>query len=342
MKPTISIIIPVYNVAEYITECLQSVMRQTCKGAFECILVDDCGTDDSIAIAEQLITDYNSAKSQEQTTESKFEFKILHHDHNRGLSAARNTGTDAATGDYIYYLDSDDYISDDCLEVLVKPLKEKEYDMVLGDLEMFGKPRPITFLPQEEGEIMGNENIFSRFYAPRMIYVMAWNKLVKASLFKQYDLSFLEGQLHEDELWTYKCCCAIQALYVSKHITYFYRIRENSITDDYNRNLPKRQSSCYATIDYVLNHPAQVSKHLYDFCSVYYLGVYLRNVIEEKESFQQTYIALRKKLDYHPLSYWKKGSLSMRDIRHQFHLVLPPVLGYYYLRLRRLKHILIK
>ena len=108
--------------------------------------------------------------------------------------------------------------------------------MVLGNLEMFGNPRNITFLPQKEGEIIGNENIFSRFNAPRMIYVMAWNKLVKRSLFLQHNLSFLEGQLHEDELWTYKCCCVIhQSLYVSKQITYYYCIRGNSITAKYSR-----------------------------------------------------------------------------------------------------------
>ena len=122
--PKISIIIPIYNVAEYITECLQSVMRQTYKGEIECILVDDCGKDKSISVAEQLISDYKG----------QIEFRILHHEHNRGLSAARNTGTDAATGDYIYYLDSDDYISDDCIEVLTQPLEVCEYDMVLGDI----------------------------------------------------------------------------------------------------------------------------------------------------------------------------------------------------------------
>lgn len=94
-QPKISIIIPVYNVAEYITECLQSVIRQTYQGEIECIIVEDCGTDNSIAVAERLIAEYRGS----------IEFRILHHERNRGLSAARNTGTDAATGDYIYYLD---------------------------------------------------------------------------------------------------------------------------------------------------------------------------------------------------------------------------------------------
>lgn len=328
----ISIIIPVYNVEGYITECLQSVMRQTYKGEIECILVDDCGKDKSISVAEQLISDYKG----------QIEFCILHHEHNRGLSAARNTGTDAATGNYIYYLDSDDYISDDCLEVLAEPLKKREYDMVLGDLEMFGNPRPITFLPQEEGAIIGNEEIFSRFYSPRMIYVMAWNKLVKRSLFKQYDLSFLEGQLHEDELWTYKCCKVIQSLYVSKQITYYYRIRENSITAEYSRQLKKRFDSCCDTIDYVLDHPALVQKDLYDQCAVYYFGVYLRNAFDENFDYWHSYSALRKKFDYHPYRLLLKRKIKGVEIKRQLHFFLPPILGYGYLKLKRLKKILIK
>lgn len=86
----VSIIVPVYNVAPYIKDCLQSVMRQTYKGSMECLIVDDCGTDESIAIVERMLAEYDGP----------IYFQILHHDHNRGLSAARNTGTMQATGDY--------------------------------------------------------------------------------------------------------------------------------------------------------------------------------------------------------------------------------------------------
>ena len=96
----LSIIIPVYHVAPYIEDCLRSVMRQTYQGAMECLIVDDCGTDDSMAIAERTIATY----------EGPIVFQVLHHERNRGLSAARNTGTLAAKGDYLYYLDSDDEI----------------------------------------------------------------------------------------------------------------------------------------------------------------------------------------------------------------------------------------
>ena len=110
----VSIIIPVYNVAPYIGDCLRSVMRQSYKGDVECILVDDCGLDESIVIAEQMIAEYDGP----------IQFKILHHDHNRGLSAARNTGTLQAKGDWIYYLDSDDEITEDCIEKMMTVVSE--------------------------------------------------------------------------------------------------------------------------------------------------------------------------------------------------------------------------
>lgn len=327
-KPKISIIIPVYKVEEYIVECLQSVMRQTYKGEIECILVDDCGMDNSIPVAEQFITKYKG----------RVAFKIVKHERNRGLSAARNTGTEIATGDYLYYLDSDDYISDDCLEVLTNPLIEKDYDMVVGDFKMFGKPRNIVFLPQKTGALIGKEAIFSAFYCPRMVFIMACNKLIKHSLYKQFDLTFKEGQLHEDELWTYKTIFALESMYVQQIVTYHYRIHENTITSDYSRNLKKRLDSCYDTIDYVLDHPASVDKELYDQCAVYYFGVYLRNAFDENFDYWKEYNSLRIRFDYHPYGLLLAGKIKGVEIKRQFHFFLPPCMGYGYLKLKRLKN----
>ena len=79
-KMKVSIVVPVYNVAPYIAECIQSVMHQSWQGALECIFVDDCGTDDSMAVVEKELQEYQGA----------IDFRILHHERNRGLSAARN------------------------------------------------------------------------------------------------------------------------------------------------------------------------------------------------------------------------------------------------------------
>ena len=102
----VSIIIPVYNVEPYIEECLLSVSSQTMTEGVECIIVDDCGKDNSMSIAERFIEEYIG----------KISFSIIHHGSNRGLSAARNTGIKAAKGEYVYFLDSDDTITADCIQ----------------------------------------------------------------------------------------------------------------------------------------------------------------------------------------------------------------------------------
>lgn len=213
----ITIVIPVYNVEPYISDCLQSVMRQTYLGPLECILVDDCGMDKSIEVAEHLIAEYDGP----------VEFKVLHHDHNRGLSAARNTGLDAAKGDYVYFLDSDDWISDDCVEKLAKPLQNEVFDIVVGDYITVGKLPYQLELSLPEGSY--HEKGISKTFCNQGVYVMAWNKLYSKEFLNKNRLRFEEGKVHEDEILAFEISCIEKSFYVVKSVTYYYRIRKNSI-----------------------------------------------------------------------------------------------------------------
>lgn len=324
--PKISVIIPVYNVELYIAECLQSVMRQTYKGELECVIVDDCGTDKSIEIAEQLIAAYDGS----------IVFRVLHHEHNRGLSAARNTGIAAISGDYLFFLDSDDYLSNDCFEVLTTPLQFMDYDMVIGDLQMTSNPYNIVYLPKEEGQIIGNTSIFHEFYVERTLYVMAWNKLIKTSLFKNNDLMFLEGQLHEDNLWTYKTLLCIDSIYVKRSMTYFYRIRnEGNIMSNCHSNAELRLWSFYQTVDYMLRNPAKVPKDDFDRCVAYHFGQFVRYNGHTKKSHRNEYVDLRRRFKFHPIRLFLTGRLPKHLMMVYAHLALPPLLGYSYLLLRK-------
>ena len=131
----ISIVIPVYNVAPYIGDCIRSVMHQTWQGPLECIFVDDCGTDNSMEIVRSII----------EENQGNIEFKIIRHKENRGLSAARNTGIAAATGDYVYFLDSDDEITPDCIEALAAPITASEpIDFTIGECRIEGTSQATT------------------------------------------------------------------------------------------------------------------------------------------------------------------------------------------------------
>lgn len=331
--PKISIIIPVYNVELYIPECLQSVMRQTYKGEIECIIVDDCGKDRSVEIAEQLVNTYNGP----------IEFRILHHEHNRGLSAARNTGTGAATGDYIYYLDSDDYISDDCMDVLSQPLKEYEYDMVIGNISSFGNNnRIISGLTTTTSAIKTNADIIHAFYIDKKIYFMAWNKLIRRDLFLNYDLKFIEGQLEEDELWTYKCCRGLKSLFIQNHTTYYYRLRDNGIMGMSKQNIKKHASSYLISLDYVFSHPLEATPDVWHKIILYYMTPYISLSIQPFENSYKQYRLLRQRIDYRPLKCWRHSEISLADVKHQFHFVLSPFCGYLYLKIRKYKQIIMR
>ena len=121
----VSIIIPIYNVEKYVAECLNSVISQTYDHSkIECIIVNDCTTDDSMDIVYEIIKKYDGGMS----------FIICRHEHNEGLSSARNTGIEVAKGNYIFFIDSDDYIYPNSLELLLNASKIYGYsDMVVGN-----------------------------------------------------------------------------------------------------------------------------------------------------------------------------------------------------------------
>ena len=103
----ISIIVPIYGVEPYIKKCLISIMSQSLTSGVECILVNDCTKDESINIAQKLIDE----------SRGNIKFRIINREENGGLSAARNTGILEAKGDYLYFLDSDDLIESNVLEL---------------------------------------------------------------------------------------------------------------------------------------------------------------------------------------------------------------------------------
>lgn len=323
----ISIIVPIYNVEPYITDCLQSVMRQTYQEPLECILVDDCGTDKSMAIVEELIAGY----------EGPIEFRIIHHEHNRGLSAARNTGMDAATGEYMYFLDSDDWISDDCIEKLAKPLQEREFDMVVGNYELVSEEvLPCPQLSEKEGAVFNDE--LCRSILSRGIFVMVVNKLFRKKHLQDNGLAFEEGLIHEDELFTFVSAMCISSCYVLHQTTYFYRIRENSIMrkgDVIERQIGYRPVSlCIVKYpDFSVQNPLH-RQYIEQFLFNTFAGK-LRSPFE----FWRYYKELRNYLKYTPYQWYRQGVYSKQQLKSRFHFVLPPFVGFLWLLVRDIKNL---
>lgn len=221
---TISLIIPVYKVAPYIERCMKSVISQT-YDHFECILVDDASPDDSIARCERMIADY----------EGNIQFRILRHEHNRGLSAARNTGMDAATGDYILFIDSDDMISDDCVERLMEPvIADRTVEMVYAAHMKFadnGQMYQPKIYARERAEYKTLREVRDYYFSPGRPFInAAWNKLTSRELIISNGLRFKDGQLWEDAIWTFFEMKHLSHIVFIPTVTYFYFQRPDSIT----------------------------------------------------------------------------------------------------------------
>ena len=221
-QPSVSIIVPVYNVGPYVEDSIRSVMRQTYTGPMECIIVDDCGTDDSMEKVERLISEYNGPIT----------FQVLHHTHNRGLSAARNTGMDAASGDYLFFLDSDDELTDDCIETLTEPLLQEWYDMIIGDysvlVEINESKYGLEKLAIPDNTVLYKDKIIESYNTGKWP-ATAWNKLYLTDFIKRGSFCFKEGFLFEDAIWTFQIACSIQSLLSVKHTTYLHGRRMGSI-----------------------------------------------------------------------------------------------------------------
>lgn len=216
----VSIIIPIYNVEKYVKRCLLSVLEQSYNN-IEVILVNDCTPDESMSNVNDLLL----LRPEEKRV------VIVNHSENQGLSVARNTGIEIAKGDYLYFLDSDDEITDDCIESLLEKFEGE--DLIVG---AFLKGDGSEYFNNKESKFEGEAVLDA--YLTGKIYDMACNKLVKKDFIIKNELYFKPKLIHEDILWTYQCCMLAQSIRVLEKYTYIYYILEGSLNTHFTqRNL---------------------------------------------------------------------------------------------------------
>lgn len=214
----ISIIVPVYNVAQFLCQCVNSILKQTYSN-LEIILVDDGSTDESGNLCDELaLTDTR--------------IKVIHK-LNGGLSDARNAGLTIATGQYIGFVDSDDWISKDMYEKLYFNLCNTQADISACGIEMFWKDGSTKALTLHYDKVLGNTEAMTELIYERMLKQPVWYKLYKAELIK--GCFFKKGKSHEDVFWTYQIIAKAKNICIFSDLLYHYRQRNNSIMGvDYN------------------------------------------------------------------------------------------------------------
>lgn len=224
----ISIIVPTYNVEPYIVDCLRSVAAQTYAGEMECIVVDDCGTDNSMALVDNYIRNYKG----------KVRFNVLRRKANGGLSAARNTGLAAARGEYVMFLDSDDELTPGAIAALAEPArKNPEIDLVVGHyipVAVNGVASPLKMIPGtqltlDSGAFLKGDEIIESYLRGEW-FAMTIGKLYRKNFLDIERLRFKDGLIHEDELWSFQVGMRAKTMAVIEETTYLYKLRPGSIT----------------------------------------------------------------------------------------------------------------
>lgn len=219
---SISIIIPIYNVEAYIRRCLESVMTQEFAGAtVECLIVDDCTPDKSMTIVESMVSEYNGPVS----------FVLLKHDVNRGLSAARNTGILQAKGDYVFFMDSDDYLMPHSLQYFLDNLSLYEnVDVLIGNVNNC-KAGNVMIKNVHGSCLMTDRDVFFQRMLQHKIYLYAWNKMIKRDVLVNNHIFFEDGILYEDQCWSYQLFSKVSSIMLLSQVTYVYEYNPNSIVN---------------------------------------------------------------------------------------------------------------
>ena len=220
--PKLSIIVPVYNVEKYLDKCLERILNSTYKD-FELIVIND-GTKDN---SEQIITKY--------LDNEKYKDKITYiSKENSGLSDTRNLGMSKSKGEYIAFVDSDDYIETNMYELMMNKTLEKNYDIVACDVKL-------VYEDSDKEKIISSayeKNLFNKDEIKQTMltyYPVVWNKIYKKSLLE--GIEFSKGVWYEDMEFNLKVYPRINSIGVVKEPLYNYLQRGNSITYTYNDKL---------------------------------------------------------------------------------------------------------
>ena len=230
-KPLISIIIPVYNVEKYLDRCLQSVLRQTYKN-IEIILIDDGSSDSSVTICDKYAIEYANVTCV--------------HKKNGGQSSARNEGLRHAKGDYVGFIDSDDWIAEDMYEYLLSLCKKNNCDVAEIVYKLSYSENEILTQPKEKVRVLNNKEALQYFMyvGTKTGSYSACRCLFKRNLLE--GLFFREGKINEDLDFKYKALERCHGLAVSNQYKYHYFKSTGSTTTS---GLRKKDFQLYEAAD---------------------------------------------------------------------------------------------
>ena len=217
MKYDVSVLVPVYNVSKFIERCVHTLFGQTYDNV-QYIFVNDCTPDQSIEIIQKVLNEYPQRKEH---------VKIINHDKNRGLAAARNTGIENAGGEYVLHIDSDDYIELDMVELMFGKAKEEDADIVVCDFNIKWKKTQKIASQHFTDKDQYLRDILNTKAMPGVV-----NKLIRRILYLENGIFPFEGiNLGEDYVTTPKLISKARRISkVNKPLYHYIQYNEGSYT----------------------------------------------------------------------------------------------------------------
>lgn len=295
VEEMVSVIVPIYKVERYIRRCVDSILKQTYKN-LEIILVDDGSPDGCPEICDEY-------EKQDQRV-------IVIHQINQGLAAARNIGLDNASGAYIFFVDSDDYLDQYVLERMLESAQENDADLVLCNyicVDDYGNKLSGKYSKKLEKKVLDYREIFAQSgERGGEVFVVAWNKLYRRELWENY--RYPVGKVHEDEFAFHHIVSECRMIVSTGYEGYYYVQRDGSIMSS------PSLKSCIDTLDayadrfdwYIANKMESFTSNLF---SLWYLScsdlyhtnksrIILKNYLKQVNRYQKMIYKTKSPIKY--------------------------------------------
>jgi glycosyltransferase involved in cell wall biosynthesis len=250
-NPWLSILIPVYNVEAWLKDCIDSVTSQIMSGV-EVITLEDCSTDNSLEVLQKLVD------------QSAAPIRILRHEKNAGISAARNSLLKSAQGDYIWFIDPDDALEPNAIDQLRQLITEHSPDLIMCDFRVWRENQKMKHRWRGENQVnsfsgtrgqlqTNSDALFKGLYFAGNLHL--WTKIAHRSLWD--NLRFPEGKVMEDIVVTPRLALKVKTYYYQPSVWVAYRQREGSILSSYSeKKIDDMSQSCSGVLnEWLTQHP---------------------------------------------------------------------------------------
>ncbi len=313
MEPLISVIVPVYNVEKYLDRCITSIVEQTYKN-LEIILVDDGSPDNSGAICDQW-------------AKKDLRIKVIHKE-NGGPSETRNLGVSISNGEYISFIDSDDFVSKDYILILYKILLESGADISCCDYKITTNSAQEFFDKQSSSisTITGKQACLDMFELDKEVfYCVLWGKLYKTEIIKLFTLPV--GRVHEDEATTFKYLYSSHKICITNQILYAYYQNKSSIM--HIRSSNRRPDALWAKMQRVYFFEEKKEKELLSKALEQIVEFYISRAIMDNKRLPKEAFSFSK-------NYWSKGINTHAQLKLIFYAISPSLYQFHFTKDKKL------